>query len=284
MRGERWCFATVRRHRRPSLAAILLAGSVALIPTAAANAKRPALAARRPSASLAIPAPRITIGTGPVVTYGVRGGQRAVLQRQFGTGRVYETVAVLPVHGGTVTAPRLSVQGRFDYRVVVYSRNRMVAISPARPVFSYATVALTAVFSTAGGAQCPGGVVDIGTQPFTADFANINDCEGDGYIPTAGSGTVNLLTMASTTCRSINLTIGGMDTASTGGVASVTVAQENADPVSVSVPAASLVPFTATLTGAAWQLQDATVTNGSNGDAAGIALSGSLSCYTPSGV
>jgi hypothetical protein len=268
----------VRRYRQPSLAAILLAGSVALIPTAVANARRP------PSASLAIQTPRITIGTGPVVTYRVRGGQRAVLQRQFGTGRVYETVAVLSVHGGTVTAPRLSVQGRFDYRVVVYSRNRMVAKSPARPVFSYATVALTAVFSTAGGAQCPGGVVDIGTQPFTADFANIDDCEGGGYIPTAGSGTVDLLTMASTTCRSINLSIGGMDTASTGGVASVTVAQENADPVSVSVPAASLVPFTATLTGAAWQLQDATVTNGSNGDAAGIALSGSLSCYTPSGV
>lgn len=276
-------FATVRRYRRPSLAGILLAGSIALIPIGVADAKRPALAARRPLASLIISTPRITIGAGPVITYSVRGGQRAVLQRQFGTGRVYKTVAVLSGHRGTITAPRLAVQGKFDYRVVLRGGRRIIAISTARPVFSYATVALTTVLSAAGKAQCPGGVVDIGTQPFTAEFANINDCEGGGYIPTAGSGTVNLLTMASTTCRSIGLTIGGMDTASTGGVASVTVAQENADPVSVSVPAASLVPFTASLTGAAWQLQDATATNGSNGDAAGIALSGSLSCYTPSG-
>jgi hypothetical protein len=263
---------------RAVVALVAVVGTMGLL-------SEPAFAAQHPSVSWAIPTPRIDAGSRPFATFIVRMPRHdhAVLQKRVGTGHVWRSVAVLhPRHGGNGNASAPSVaQGAHFYRIVVVGKkHRVVARSRTIEVFAYANVALATI--TGKGTQ----IVNVNGQPFTYDVGVFATETNGGVADTPAYN--RLVAMPRATCRSITLTLAAPtpNAGESGGTVAVSVVQENSDPATIQLTGNQIAPFTATLTGAAWELHASSLVpdSGPYGPhELDIAANGTLSCYTPSG-
>jgi hypothetical protein len=118
-------------------AALALLASIA-IPTAAQ-------ASARGSVSWSFTADKVDAGSAIDVTYkpsGIRAGSLLSFQRQFGTAKVWKSVAkfhVLSDSSATETLPG-APQGGYEYRVLVTSGRTIIALTHDLPLYSYGPV------------------------------------------------------------------------------------------------------------------------------------------------
>ena len=198
----------------------------------------------------------------------------------MGQRQVFQTFRVLPTSRGSGSLPAYSI-GRYLIRVAVLDRHRrLVATSRVQAIKVYGQVSLDTLCGhlteddslfgcpKSGAGQASGHVFE---------YAATVGADSEGTLRTA-------LSSPRTTCRTLRLQIAFLfpDDRQTPRVA-LTLVQASLDPQTVTATQGELGSLTATLDGGPWQLN----TQADKAYYAGsftLALSGSASCYTLTGV
>jgi hypothetical protein len=259
------------RLRRCFVAGVAAAASAAALVVAAGPA-----AAAGPSATLTVQHSRINSGTAPVFTWSSSGlprGRTLYLQRQFGTQHVWKNILTLAGGKGTVTAPKLTSLGAYDFRVHVVKNGATVVNSKTRVVYAYGTVSLAKLCAVYNGYTCSkgpdNGTVEVGSAVFSyqVEFAVY-------YYPSWD----HALNFARTSCRSLSVRYASNGYGqSSGDTSYVRVLQGSADPVSSQVNTGNIGSLTAHLDGGAFYLD----TSAANDHY--IDMTGSASCWSANG-
>lgn len=217
----------------------------------------------RPTVSWQFVSDSIDAGAAPSLTWsttGVPKGYSVRLQRQTGTAAAWRDVQTLPREGAGETVA--VQQGRYVFRVIVLAPTGQAVAGQVRDLKSYATVEFADVL----GRQSK--TVQINAQLFR-------------YVGYHGSGTVPLLNLDSTSCRSFVVNAGKSAGSSNASMSrgGVEVVQETADKQSFTVGQNEIGQFSGSLSGDAvdFNLFDA------SGDDSYTYANGTLSCYTADG-
>lgn len=209
-------------------------------------------------------------GEGVTAQYSARrvpeGGQ-VLLQKAVGTAGVWKKVRrVSPgvARTATLIAP---VMGRHAYRVVIRSAAKRIVARSAAILYSYGTVELATIDQNE-------------TRTVT-----LNDGMIYRYVWSAYHSSVNVETLKveRTSCRSLTLSAAFKQASSYTNTlpTTVTVVQEAADPVTMSVlPNSTASMTTGVVPGTAWALQVTVPRLGLGQYAYG---NGTASCFTPTG-
>lgn len=186
-------------------------------------------------------------------------GAKIVMQRTFGTSRVFKTIAKLSTSGRYVgKAPSRGVYG---YRIVVRSSTGKVLATLKKKLYSYGSVSL----STLLGRNST--TVQIGTRLFR-------------YVAYETSGSWTYLHMDRTSCRGGVLYLGKTGSA----VGTSRILQETADEQSLDIPAGTVTSQKFTLSGKAVDFVLDDPDNDPNlFDDGSTYVDGAFSCYTVDG-
>jgi hypothetical protein len=246
-------------------ASLSVGGVVAVAPVA--------LAAPKPSVTLTMVNNQVTAGQPTTIRYlGVHlpSGSTLYLQRQVGTAHVWRTTQTLHGIAGTtvISGEPMGIQ---HYRIVIYTKKGFVTLSATRGVYFYGNVSMLTICQTAqvGGDGCSNQTEVVGTMvlafvtsAFTAAYPNYSTALNNG----------------STTCRAVTVEFASNDGSSITGVSYAEILQASADAETATTPAQTIGTLRASLNGGPWYLN----TSNDNGD--GVAVNGTFSCYTPTGM
>ena len=212
---------------------------------------------------------RISAGQAPRFKYSVEhlaSGQKAWLERQFGSAGTWKEVAPLAsTRLSTITAPKLPTLGRYAYRAVITSGRKTLRTSAQVPVFAYAKVQLAPIC----GGECSG-TEQVGNQIFSyTDTAFAN--QYPSYQQNTAFG-------GPTSCRSLSVRFAGDDGAQGDGSTSyLEFVQQSSDPVYAQVGPGSIATVNVALDGGPLYIDLATT----QGDDVALNITGS--CYTVGG-
>jgi hypothetical protein len=238
----------------------------------ATSAAQAADSASHPSAYFHFKDERVTPKLKPIVIYSAKdlpADSVIDLQRQFGTGHVWENVQKLKAAAGTVTAPAVEM-GKYGYRIRVTKGSKVVVTSATHTLYSYGSVPLNAFCNESYVDYCGSPqTVQIGQTIFTYTLEGSNPPD----YPTYG----DVLEFNSTSCDSITVRFGTSDT-TTGDYAYLEVIQERSDPQYGKAPVDTIGKFHATLDGGPFYLEDSETAD--NPDY----MTGSANCYTLTGL
>jgi hypothetical protein len=249
---------------------------LAIVPFSLVGSATVASAARL-RAQLAFVSNQVNAGIRPTIKYastGTPAGSRLYLQRQFGLANVWKTVEKLNGLEGralTVGVP----QGRYHYRVAVYTNGRFITSSSVRTLYSYSSVSLATLCNapnvTVGGSGCAPGTMQVGSHVFSYEII------GD-YLGDEPPNYATLIVFPNNRCRTLSLTFGlDSNNSQTGEVAYVQILQRTLDPQHASAPQGRLGSLVARLDRGPWYLQNSTT----DGDL--VYYNGSASCWSADG-
>jgi hypothetical protein len=229
----------------------------------------------RPKLALAVVHPRITAGQAPQFSYSatkVPRGTHIVLQRQYGTGRVWKVVQTETARTGHATAPKLSQLGNYVYRLAAIRNKTYLATSSNRHVYAYGNVPLLTLCNASQqmDAGCNGAqTVQVGSRIFTWTV-----WLGTSEWPEADQD----LSMLATSCRTLSIQWTGQSQ-NAGVTTYVQVVQQASDEQHAEVVNGSVGSATFRLDGGPFYL-NAAFTRNSDGDWDGVVATGSANCYT----
>lgn len=193
-------------------------------------------------------------------------GWSLTLQRTYGS--TYHSVMRLYHSSGTVTAPKIPM-GRMYYRLVAYRGSSALAVGKGTPVYSYATINFTPMFSERGSYPQ---TTQVGNSLFnTTDIVDTS---------TAPKYTDNVIFDHDNpgSCRSLTMQFATDDFGQQRDIGiNVQFVQTSRDPVYASTPAGTVGTVTVSLDGGPLVLNAA-----STGGAGAIARA-TASCYTSTG-
>lgn len=233
-----------------------------------------AVAAPRPAASLGIPTQQVNAGTPFTITFSstrLPSGTVLYLQKQVGTAHVWQVASKLRGTAGTATVSG-ALMGVHKYRLAALQRNRVVAVSAPKPLYSYGPVTMTTI-CRAIQIPCSSGVETIG--PTLYEYAEGPNAPGNTYPEWEQNGTFKA---NHTTCRSATITFAFYRVPASGR-AYVRLLQARSEPQEAATMSPTEVgTFNVTFDEGPWYLSNAT-SNGSN-----VVMNGTFSCYTPTGL
>ena len=253
---------------------VMASGAVAASLFAAALMVGPASASAKETVALAIPSNHVTANTTFQIKYSsahVPAGATLFLQRQFGSGHVWQRIEKLPGRGGTAYAPRVAI-GKYVYRIYVSKPHKPYVIataSTARTVYSYGSVAFSTICQSSAQLQpygCNAGTDQVGTTVFSFAGYTFSEIYPSYY---------EAMSAPATTCRSVTLRFAYSSGAP--GTTYVQLVQSASDPQDASTPSDAVGTLTAQLDGGPWILDTA------SGGGSSVAINGTFNCYTPSG-
>ena len=233
-----------------------------------------ALAAPRPTTSLGIPTDQVTAGASFTITFSstkLPPGTVLALQKQVGTAHVWQIAAKLRGTTGTATVSGTLI-GIHEYRLEAFRKNRVIAVSAPKRLYSYGPVTMTTI-CRAIQIPCSSGIETIGSTLY--EYAEGPNAPGNTYPEWEQNGTFKA---DHTTCRSAAITFAFYKVPASGR-AYVRLLQASAEPQEATTMASTEVgTFDVVFDGGPWYLSNAT-TNGSN-----VVMNGTFSCYTPTGL
>lgn len=195
-------------------------------------------------------------------TYSVTGAPataRIVMQRTFGTARVYKTIATLGRSGTYVG--KAPTRGVYTYRILVRSAGGTLLATAKKNLYSYGTVTFATVMQTNTA------TVQIASKLFR-------------YVTYERSGSYTYLHFDRTSCRSGVIQLGKTGSA----VGTSRILQETADEQSATVAAGAFATQRFTLSGAAADFLLEDPDNDPNlFDDGSTFVDGTLNCYTADG-
>jgi hypothetical protein len=204
-------------------------------------------------------------------------GSTLHVQRQFGTAKVWENIALFKLHTdqdqGQGTFPELP-QGSFAYRVFITHNDKWVWYGGKPEVYSYADVSFGVICDGMTGSNCGSGTGQVGSTVFSY--------VADPLVPARYPQYNQFGSQSHTTCRSGIISFAGDFTS---GIAYAEVLRSDADAQVASAAAGTIGALHATFDGGAWIL-DLSTSQGTDftGGANSVWVNGVFDCYTPTGL
>jgi hypothetical protein len=220
------------------------------------------------------------------VTYastGVRPGSLLVFQRQFGSAKVWKSVAKFTIGGSRTVTTSLPSDpiGSYLYRGVIEVHGKTVMQTPDRFLYSYGAVPLSTICSemSSGDGGCSVGSVQL-------QNSIIYNYEFSDYTESQASPGDDELSFPATSCDSgsLTITVGLIDNTNPGGSATVQIAQSASDPQIVTIPDTSQQLFNFNLDGGPFIIDDWYTPGSNNNSYERLFYSGTFDCYTLNGL
>jgi hypothetical protein len=237
----------------------------------------PTIAVAKPHVSLGLP-PEANTGSRTAITYsasGVPSRARLALQRQQGTARVWQTVSFLkPSAKGTGQLASLPI-GTYALRLAVLSRRKVLA-QQVRSLKVFGHVPLSVLFSL----EKEDGGPWYFDKPMSGIYASPSSTFPYAMKLFANeSQPFTFATVDNAACRTLHLDIvaGEADLGKAGDTATISVVQENLDPVRATATTNALVTLdTPLVPGTSWSL----ISVASNAPYASVYVNGYANCFS----
>lgn len=256
----------VRRGFVAAVALFIIMGASSVVPTAVG-------ASARFHATLVIPNDRINASQSFTISFSttnVPGGARILLQREFGTAKVWKSVERLHGRSGSATAPAVPL-GQYLYRVDIVVA-KTAASSPPKKLYAYGAVPFQTVCAAIRG-SCDTQTEQIGTTIFTYVWS----ANADAYPRYSQD-----ISEKSTTCRTGTLQLAQPNSDGTND-AYLQIIQSASDPENGSTVAGTIGTFAITFDGGPWILNVAS-SNLNYGDGDSVQINGTFDCYSTTGL